>query len=81
MGSHEHENSVTLNDSLDGFEDANEDACIQTEDGCFFLREKQADLYFQCAIDGEYYSHEDTITDELKNSGLIINTANLELTR
>ena len=80
MGSREHDESVTLNDSLDGVEDANEDACIRTEDGCFFLRDKQADLYFQCAIDGEYYSHEDTITDELKHSGLIINTANLELT-
>lgn len=72
--------SVDLYDEYEGCEDALSTECIETQDGHWFLKEQQDNLYFRCAIDGEYYTAELHDTDSLEHLGLTINVNNLEIT-
>ena len=70
---------LMLVESYDCCEYADEESVIQTNDGDYYLIEHQKDLYYRCAINGEYYPYSTTQIDTLENAALTINVDNLEI--
>ena len=70
---------LLLAEQYDDCSYADEESVIQTRDGDYYLIDHQSDLYYQCAINGEYYPYSTTKIDTLENAALTINVDNLEI--